>query len=82
MSPMDSTRLHFNDNAIGMVRPDQALYEKLTDDEAVHIDRAAALAKSLGVTTGTLGVTEPLVRYSRPVRHVAGIRMQRAWSSF
>src|SRR6201996_9398117 len=37
----------FNDNAIGMARPDQALYEQLSGDEAVHIDRAAALAKTL-----------------------------------
>src|SRR6201996_7218383 len=37
----------FKENAIGMARPDQALYEKLSGDEAVHIDRAAALAKTL-----------------------------------
>jgi radical SAM protein with 4Fe4S-binding SPASM domain len=47
----------FNDNAIGMARPDQALYEQLSGDEAVHIDRAAALAKSLGVTFSASGAT-------------------------
>src|ERR1700720_3033865 len=45
----------FNDNAIGKARPDQALYEQLSGDEAVHIDRAAALAKSLGVTFSASG---------------------------
>jgi MoaA/NifB/PqqE/SkfB family radical SAM enzyme len=45
----------FNDNAIGMARPDQALYEQLSGEEAVHIDRAAALAKSLGVTFSASG---------------------------
>jgi len=45
----------FNDNAIGMARPDQALYEKLSGDEAVHIEAAAALAKSLGVTFSASG---------------------------
>jgi MoaA/NifB/PqqE/SkfB family radical SAM enzyme len=45
----------FNENAIGMARPDQALYEQLSGDEAVHIDRAAALAKSLGVTFSASG---------------------------
>src|ERR1700676_3860473 len=45
----------FNDNAIGKARPDQALYEQLSGDEAVHIERAAALAKSLGVTFSASG---------------------------
>jgi MoaA/NifB/PqqE/SkfB family radical SAM enzyme len=45
----------FNENAIGMARPDQALYEQLSGDEAVHIDRAAALAKTLGVTFSASG---------------------------
>ena len=45
----------FNDNAIGKARPDQTLYEQLSGDEAVHIERAAALAKSLGVTFSASG---------------------------
>jgi MoaA/NifB/PqqE/SkfB family radical SAM enzyme len=45
----------FTDNAIGKARPDQALYEQLSGDEAVHIERAAALAKSLGVTFSASG---------------------------
>jgi MoaA/NifB/PqqE/SkfB family radical SAM enzyme len=45
----------FNDNAIGKARPDQALYEQLSGAEAVHIERAAALAKSLGVTFSASG---------------------------
>ena len=36
----------FNDNAIGNARPDQALYEQLSGDETVHIDRATAVAKN------------------------------------
>ena len=50
----------FNENAIGKARPDQALYEQLSGEEAVHIDRAAALAKSLGVTFSASGAaSEP-----------------------
>ena len=50
----------FNDNAIGKARPDQALYEQLSGEEAVHIDRAAALAKSLGITFSASGAaSEP-----------------------
>jgi radical SAM protein with 4Fe4S-binding SPASM domain len=45
----------FNDNAIGMARPDQALYEQLSRDEASHIERAAALAASLGITFSASG---------------------------
>src|ERR1700735_1026144 len=45
----------FTDNAIGKARPDQALYEQLSGAEAVHIERAAAVAKSLGVTFSASG---------------------------
>src|SRR5579863_1864988 len=50
----------FAENAIGKARPDQALYERLSAEEAVYIDRAAALAKSLGVTFSASGAaSEP-----------------------
>jgi MoaA/NifB/PqqE/SkfB family radical SAM enzyme len=50
----------FNDNAIGLARPDQALYEKLSAEEATHIDRATALAKSLGIVfSASGGASEP-----------------------
>jgi radical SAM protein with 4Fe4S-binding SPASM domain len=50
----------FADNAIGMARPDQALYEQLSSMETVHIERAAALASELGVTlSASGGASEP-----------------------
>jgi MoaA/NifB/PqqE/SkfB family radical SAM enzyme len=50
----------FTENAIGKARPDQALYERLSGAEAVHIDRAAEVAKSLGVTFSASGAaSEP-----------------------
>jgi MoaA/NifB/PqqE/SkfB family radical SAM enzyme len=50
----------FNDKAIGMARPDQALYERLSSEEAIYIDRATALAKSLGVKFSASGAaSEP-----------------------
>jgi radical SAM protein with 4Fe4S-binding SPASM domain len=56
----------FNDKAIGMARPDQALYEKLSQDESVYIDRATALAKSLGITfSASGGASEPGVSLKR-----------------
>jgi MoaA/NifB/PqqE/SkfB family radical SAM enzyme len=56
----------FKDDAIGMARPDQALYEQLSGEEAVHIDRAAALAETLGVTfSASGGASEPGVSLKR-----------------
>src|SRR6201986_5350212 len=50
----------FNDDAIGLARPDQALYEQLSREQAAHIDRATALAHSLGITFSASGVaSEP-----------------------
>jgi MoaA/NifB/PqqE/SkfB family radical SAM enzyme len=50
----------FNENAIGKARPDQALYEKLSGEEAVYLDRAAEIAKTLGVTFSASGAaSEP-----------------------
>jgi len=45
----------FKENAIGKATPDQALYEQLTGEEAAHIERAAALAQSLGITFSASG---------------------------
>ena len=56
----------FKDDAIGLARPDQALYEQLSGAEAVHIDRAAELAKSLGITfSASGGASEPGVSLKR-----------------
>jgi MoaA/NifB/PqqE/SkfB family radical SAM enzyme len=50
----------FEDHAIGLARQDQALYEKLTREEATYLDEAAALAKSLGMTFSASGAaSEP-----------------------
>ena len=37
----------FESDAIGLARPDQALYEQMTHDEAAHLEEATALARSL-----------------------------------
>jgi radical SAM protein with 4Fe4S-binding SPASM domain len=50
----------FEENAIGKARPDQALYEQLSSEEAKHIDRASEIADSLGVSFSASGaVSEP-----------------------
>jgi MoaA/NifB/PqqE/SkfB family radical SAM enzyme len=50
----------FEKDSIGKARPDQALYEQLSREEAVHIDRATELAKSLGIKFSASGAaSEP-----------------------
>ena len=49
----------FEQEAIGLARPDQALFERLSGDEASHLAAAEAQAKSLGITFNASGATEP-----------------------
>ena len=50
----------FENDAIGMARPDQALYEQMTRDEAAHLEAATELACSLGITFSASGAaSEP-----------------------
>jgi MoaA/NifB/PqqE/SkfB family radical SAM enzyme len=56
----------FDRDAIGLARPDQALFERATAEEARHLDAAAALAKSLGLTFSASGAaSEPGLSLSR-----------------
>jgi radical SAM protein with 4Fe4S-binding SPASM domain len=58
--------VYFKDDAIGMARPDQALYEQLSAAEAVHIERATAVAEELGITfSASGGASEPGVSLKR-----------------
>jgi MoaA/NifB/PqqE/SkfB family radical SAM enzyme len=50
----------FDQDAIGHARPDQALFERLSGEESAHIERAAALAKTLGIAFSASGAaSEP-----------------------
>jgi MoaA/NifB/PqqE/SkfB family radical SAM enzyme len=50
----------FDENAIGMARPDQALFERVSRDEQRYIDEAERLAKSLGIAFSASGAaSEP-----------------------
>jgi MoaA/NifB/PqqE/SkfB family radical SAM enzyme len=50
----------FDQDAIGLARPDQALYEQMNREEAQQLEAAAALAKSRGVTFSASGAaSEP-----------------------
>jgi MoaA/NifB/PqqE/SkfB family radical SAM enzyme len=50
----------FAESAIGKAQPDQALFERLTQEEAAYLKQAEDLARSLGVTFSASGAaTEP-----------------------
>jgi len=50
----------FENDAIGLARPDQALYEQMTEEQAVYLNEAAALAKYYGMTFSASGAaSEP-----------------------
>ena len=50
----------FESESIGRARPDQALYERLTSEEAGYIEEAARLARSHGMTFSASGAaSEP-----------------------
>ena len=50
----------FDQSAIGKAHPDQALFERLTREEAVYLKQAEDLARSLGITFSASGAaSEP-----------------------
>jgi radical SAM protein with 4Fe4S-binding SPASM domain len=71
----------FSDDAIGMARPDQALYEQLTREEADAIDRATTLAKSLGIAfSASGGASEPGVSLKRQDEGTPWSLCRRPWT--
>jgi MoaA/NifB/PqqE/SkfB family radical SAM enzyme len=56
----------FEQDSIGMAKPDQALFERLTADESAHLHAAEELARSLGLTFSASGAaSEPGVSLVR-----------------
>jgi MoaA/NifB/PqqE/SkfB family radical SAM enzyme len=50
----------FDENAIGLARPDQALFERLTREDAEQLQQAEELARSLGIAfSASGGASEP-----------------------
>jgi MoaA/NifB/PqqE/SkfB family radical SAM enzyme len=50
----------FEEDAIGLARPDQALYEQMTREEGAHLEAATELARSRGITfAASGGASEP-----------------------
>jgi len=56
----------FGQEAVGLARPDQALFEQMSGNEARHVEEAKALAHSLGVTFSASGAaSEPGISLAR-----------------
>ncbi|HUC46029.1 MAG TPA: radical SAM protein [Hyphomicrobiaceae bacterium] len=51
--------VYFDEDAIGLARPDQALFERLNSEEQGHLDAATSLARSFGISFNASGATEP-----------------------
>ena len=69
-------RLVFVDNdAIALARPDQALYEQMTREDAAHLEAATELARAYGITFGASGAaSEPV--FGRSSDSAAGARLK------
>jgi MoaA/NifB/PqqE/SkfB family radical SAM enzyme len=73
--------VYFDNDAIGKARPDQALFERMTAKEAVYLDEAAALARSLGMTFSASGAaSEPGVSLTRSGDGSPWSLCRRPWS--
>jgi MoaA/NifB/PqqE/SkfB family radical SAM enzyme len=73
--------VYFEDGSIGNARPDQALFERMTGEESVYIDEAAALARSLGMTFSASGAaSEPGMSLARSGDGSPWSLCRRPWS--
>jgi MoaA/NifB/PqqE/SkfB family radical SAM enzyme len=71
----------FEQEAIGLARPDQALYEQMNRDEAVLIEEAAALARSLGMSFSASGAaSEPGLSLKRQDGDTPWSMCRRPWT--
>ena len=71
----------FEDESIGLARPDQALYEQMNAEEGVHIAEAERLAASLGMTFSASGAaSEPGMSLKRQEDGSPWSLCRRPWS--
>jgi MoaA/NifB/PqqE/SkfB family radical SAM enzyme len=71
----------FERDSIGLARPDQALYEQMTREEAGYIEAATALARSYGMTFSASGAaSEPGMSLQRHDDGSPWSMCRRPWS--
>jgi MoaA/NifB/PqqE/SkfB family radical SAM enzyme len=73
--------VYFENDAIGLARPDQALYEQMTREESAYLEEATALALELGVTFSASGAaSEPGMSLKRESNESPWSLCRRPWS--
>jgi MoaA/NifB/PqqE/SkfB family radical SAM enzyme len=73
--------VYFDQSAIGKAQPDQALFERLTREEAVYLKQAEDLARSLGITFSASGAaSEPGLSLKRTDEGSPWSICRRPWS--
>jgi radical SAM protein with 4Fe4S-binding SPASM domain len=70
----------FDEGAVGMARPDQALFERLGAEETQHLRAAEALAAELGISFNASGATEPGESLARKTEASPWSLCRRPWS--
>src|SRR2546429_1526188 len=71
----------FDNDAIGLARPDQALYEQVTREEAAYLEAATELARSHGITfAASGGASEPGMSLKRQDRGSPWTLCRRPWT--
>lgn len=73
--------VYFDEAAIGLARPDQALFERLDKDETAHLDAAAELARSYGILFSASGAAEPEASLKRPDDRNPWSLCRRPWTT-
>jgi radical SAM protein with 4Fe4S-binding SPASM domain len=71
----------FDEQPIGLARPDQALFERLTNEETRHLEAAETLAKSYGLVFSASGATEPEASLKRANDHNPWSLCRRPWTT-
>jgi len=72
--------VYFDSDAIGMARPDQALFERLKREEQHHLDAATELAKYFGISFNASGATEPAESLARQASDKPWSLCRRPWA--
>ena len=73
--------VYFDEGAIGLARPDQALFERMERKDAAHLRAADALARELGVAFSASGaVSEPGISLERTTQASPWSLCGRPWT--
>jgi MoaA/NifB/PqqE/SkfB family radical SAM enzyme len=73
--------VYFDQSAIGMAQPDQALFERMTREEAGYLKQAEDLARSLGITFNASGAaSEPGLSLKKADESSPWSLCRRPWS--